>query len=118
MNLGTAFTTAWKDLKKVATEAASFVTANAAKINADVAIGSTIVAAVDPAIAPVVTVFDSVEETVMGELVAIASDVTNAKTLEGLFGSAWPTIESLVKTLSTHPAVVTASAAATNAKAA
>jgi hypothetical protein len=109
--LGTAFTTAWKDLKKVALESAKFVTSNSATIEKDVTVASTIVATVDPALAPVVTVFDSVEESAMGELCAVASDVTNDTTLEGLFGTAWPTIQSLVKTLSSHPAVVAAVAA-------
>jgi len=106
--LGTAFTTAWKDIKKVATEAAAFVTSNSATIQKDVAIGSAILTTAVPTLAPAVTVFDSVEEAAMGELCAVASDVTNATTLEGLFGAAWPTIQALVKTLSTHPAVVAA----------
>jgi hypothetical protein len=110
--LGTAFTTAWKDIKKVATEAASFVTSNSATIQKDVAIGSAILTTAVPSLAPAVTVFDSVEEAAMGELCAVASDVTNATTLEGLFGAAWPTIQALVKTLSTHPAVTAAQAPA------
>ncbi len=108
--LGTAFTTAWKDLKKVALEGAAFVTKNSATIQHDVAVGSAIVATVDPALVPVITVFDNVEEAAMGELCAVASDVTNATTLEGLFGTAWPTIQALAKTLTSHPAVVAVAA--------
>lgn len=111
--LGKAFTTAWQALKKVTLEAASFVTKNEVTIQKDVAIASTIAVTVAPVLTPEVTVFDTVEEAAMGELCAVASDVTNAKTLAGLFGTAWPTIQALVKSLESHPAVV---AAATQTK--
>ena len=58
MTLANAFTIAWKDLKTGASKVATFLTKNQKTIETVVADAGTVAAAVDPALAPVVTEFD------------------------------------------------------------
>jgi len=111
MTLANAFAAAWKDLKAVATKVATALTNNGAAIQTVVKEASTVVAAVEPSLAPAVTVFDSLEEAVMGKVTAAASDIANAPSLSALFGEVWPAIQSLVATLKNHPTVAGVTAA-------
>lgn len=114
--LAKGFSTAWKDLKKVTLAAANFIVKNESKIQDDVKIASVDLAAVAPSLSPAITIFDDVEEEIAGAVFAVASDVTKAATLQGLFGEAWPTIQALVGQLKSHPAVVAATVPAVPAK--
>ncbi|HEX3875781.1 MAG TPA: hypothetical protein VHW24_02265 [Bryobacteraceae bacterium] len=111
MSLAHAFTTAWKDLKTGATKVAAFITKNSSTIQNVVAEAGTIATTIDPALAPVVTEFDQLEEQVIGKVLELANDTANAPSLAALFGAAWPVILSLRMQLATHPAVVAAVAA-------
>jgi phage-related protein len=111
MTLANAFTAAWKDLKAVASKVATVLTNNGAAIQTVVTDVSTVAAAVAPALAPAVTVFDSLEEAVMGKVTAAASVIANATSLSALFGEVWPAIQSLVATLENHPTVASVTAA-------
>lgn len=110
MTLSKAYTTAWKDLKAFGTKAVSWIEKQEPTVQKVVDEVSAAVEVVAPALTPLVSTFDSLEETVIGELAALASDTANATTLSGLFKDAWPAVQSLVNTLKTHPAVVAASA--------
>jgi hypothetical protein len=110
MSLASAFTTAWKDLKADTIKVASFVINHGTNIQTTITTVAGDVAKVVPSIAPEITVFDTAEEAAMGTLLAVASDVKNATTLQGLFGDAWPAIQALVTQLESHPAVVAAAA--------
>jgi hypothetical protein len=105
MTLANAFTVAWKDLKTGAAKVADFLTKNSTTIKTVVSEVGTVVSVIDPALAPVVTEFDQLEEQVVGKVLELASDTENATSLASLFGSAWPVILSLKQQLSTHPAV-------------
>jgi phage-related protein len=111
MTLANAFSTAWKDLKAVASKVSTALTNDSAAVQTVVTDASTVVSAVDPALAPAVTVFDSLEEAVMGKVAAAASDIANATSLSALFGEVWPAIQSLVATLENHPTVASVTAA-------
>lgn len=112
MSLKSAFTTSWKSFKNFVVKADIFVTANAPKIQAAVKTGEQIAVAVDPALAPIVTIFDSFEEALAGEVFAAvhtgaalvsstdgATTVTLSAELSGL-------VKHLADTLSGHPEVV------------
>ena len=111
MTLANAFTVAWKDLKTGAAKVADFLTKNAANIQTAVSDAGTVVTAIDPALAPIATEFDQLEEQVVGKVLELASDAANATSLASLFGAAWPVILTLKQQLSTHPAVQAAAAA-------
>jgi hypothetical protein len=110
MTLANAFTVAWKDLKTGAAKVAEFLTKNQTTIKTVVSEVGTVVAAIDPALAPAVTVFDQLEEQVVGKVLELANDAANANSLAELFGAAWPVILSLKQHLSNHPAVQSAAA--------
>ena len=117
-SLGAAFTTAWTDLKKVAATAASFVAKQTPVINKVVSVGSETVEALDPALTPIVTAFDNIEASLMGEVTAAISGVTSAPDPASFFtvslpGTIWPALKSLASTLEGHPAVVAANAQVT-----
>ncbi len=111
MTLSNAFTIAWKDLKGGAAKVAEFLTKNSNTIQTAVTDVGVVVTAIDPALGPVVTVFDQLEELVIGKVLELASDTSSANSLGSLFGSAWPVILSLKQQLATHPAVQSAGAA-------
>ena len=111
MTLANAFTAAWKDLKAVASKVATVLTNDGSAIQTVVTDASAVVAGVAPSLAPAVTVFDSLEEAVMGKVAAAASDIANAPSLSALFGEVWPAIQSLVATLKNHPTVASVTAA-------
>lgn len=110
INLAKAYTTAWQDLKAFGAKAVAFVAKETPAVNSVVKEVSTAAEIVDPALTPAITVFDTLEEEVVGYVAALASDTANATTLSGLFGSAWPTVQALVAQLEGHPAVVAAKA--------
>jgi hypothetical protein len=118
MTLSNAFTIAWKDLKGGAAKVAEFLTKNSTNIQTVVTGVETVAAAVDPALAPVITEFDLLEEQVVGKVLELAGDVANAASLGSLFGTVWPVILSLKQQLSTHPAVLAATVMATSTAAA
>ena len=109
MTLAAAFTTAWKDLKTFGSKAVVWIAKEAPVAQSVVSTAGAIVSIVDPALAPAISTFDTLEESIVGKLAALASDTSNATNLETLFGEAWPTIQALVATLKNHPAVVAAS---------
>jgi hypothetical protein len=111
MKLANAFATAWKDLKAVARKIAAALAKNSAAIQTVVANGSAVAIAIDPAIAPEVTAFDTLEEVIIGKIAAAATDTANASGLSVLFGEAWPAIQALVKALENHPTVASVTAA-------
>jgi hypothetical protein len=113
MTLANAFTVAWKDLKTGAAKVADFLTKNSTNIHTVVSEVGTVVSAIDPALAPEVTVFDLLEEQVIGKVLELANDAENANSLAVLFGSAWPVITSLKQQLSSHPAVKAATTPST-----
>ena len=88
MTLANAFTVAWKDLKTGAAKVADFLTKNSTTIKATVSEVGTVVSLIDPALAPVVTVFDQLEEQVVGKVLELANDTANANSLASLFGAA------------------------------
>ncbi len=112
MTLANAFTIAWKDLKTGASKVATFLTKNQKTIETVVADAGTVAAAVDPALAPVVTEFDQLEEQVIGKILELANDAASATSLGSLFGDVWPVILTLKQQLAAHPAVAAASAPA------
>jgi hypothetical protein len=122
INLGKAFTTAWSDLKKVAAKAAAFVAKEAPVAQQVIAIASTTVAALDPALAPEITAFDSIEEALVGEVTAALGAVTTAPDPASFFtislpGTLYPALKAIASTLSGHPAVVAAGVVANPPKA-
>ena len=110
MSLGNAFTVAWKDLKAGAAKVAVFLNKNQKTIQTVVADAGTVAVAVDPALAPIVTEFDALEEQVIGKVLELATDTASATSLASLFGEAWPVILALKQQLLSHPAVAAASA--------
>lgn len=112
MTLANGFAIAWKDLKQGAARVTEFLTKNSATIHTVVTDVGAVVSAIDPALAPVVTEFDQLEEQVIGKLLELASDGTSAASLATLFGSAWPVIVSLKTQLASHPAVQASAPAA------
>lgn len=114
-NLANAFTTAWNDLKKVATLAKAFVAKEEPVLQTVVSIGSTAVEALDPALTPAVTAFDSLEAALVGEVTSAIASVTTAPDPAGFFtvslpGTLWPSLKAIASTLEGHPAVVAAKA--------
>ena len=81
MTLANAFTVAWKDLKTGAAKVADFLTKNSTNIHTVVSEVGTVVSAIDPALAPEVTVFDLLEEQVIGKVLELANDAENANSL-------------------------------------
>jgi hypothetical protein len=112
MTLANAFTLAWKDLKAGAAKVADFLNKNSADIKAVTSDVGMVVTAIDPALTPEVTVFDQLEELVVGKVLELSSDTASATSLATLFGTAWPVIVSLKQQLSTHPAVQAAASKA------
>ena len=111
MNLASAFTTAWKDLKSMATKVSTVLVKEAPAIQADIKTASAIAVSVDPALAPVITPLDNLEEVVMGKVAAAAANTANAASLAQLFGEAWPSIQAITTTLENHPTVASVTAA-------
>jgi hypothetical protein len=116
MNLGTAFTTAWTDLKKVASEAAAFVAKQAPAAQKVIAVGSAAVEAIDPALTPAITAFDSIEQSLVGEVTAALGSIITAPDPASFFsvtlpGTLYPALKAIEQTLTGHPAVVAAKAA-------
>lgn len=70
MTLANAFTTAWKDLKTGAAKVAEFLTKNQTTITAVSEVGA-VVSVIDPALAPAATVFDQLEEQVVGKVLEL-----------------------------------------------
>ena len=118
MTLANAFTVAWKDLKAGAAKVADFLTKNSTVIHTAVADAGAVVTAIDPALTPVVTEFDQLEEQVIGKVLELASDTASAQSLASLFGTAWPVILTLKSQLSTHPTVAAAVTATASSAAA
>jgi len=110
MTLANAFTAAWKDLKTGAAKVAEFLTKNQTTIKNVVAEVEAVVSVIDPPLAPAVTVFDQLEEQVVGKVLELANDAANANSLAELFGAAWPVILSLKQQLANHPAGQSAAA--------
>lgn len=121
VNLKSAMTLAWIDLKKVGLAVKNAVRtvdvalqANAPKIQAGIQQASAVASVLDPALAPAISSFDKIEEVLMGEI-ATAFHAGNAAI--GANGAAQVTlsaevvqaIQSIVSTLSTHPSVIEAS---------
>lgn len=115
--IGSAFTTAWKSFKHLIAKTDSFLAANGPKIQAGVAEASQIAVALDPALAPIVTVFDGFEEALMGEVTAAVhtgtalTDASTGATTIVLSGELSGIIKQIANTISGHPAVVAAAAA-------
>ena len=113
-NLIAGFKTAWKDLKTTLTKVDMFLQTNEPKIQDTIQTGVAGAEVLVPALAPVLTAADAIEESAIAELTAAihsgdavvnATDGTAAVTLSaGLYGS----IKALVGTLSGHPSVVAA----------
>ena len=116
VNLGKEFTTAWKSFKGFVAKTDVWLGANAPKIQQGVVIAEKVVVAVDPALAPVVTIFDGFEEALAGEVAALfhtGAALTNATTGETtvtLSAELSAIVKHLADTLSGHPAVVAAKA--------
>ena len=114
MSLKIAFATAWKDLKGALSKADAFITKEAPAIQTAVQTGSAIVEAAVPASTGIVTTFDSLEESLMGEIAAAvhaSSGVANAASAPvavTFSAEASAALKSIVATLSSHPAVVAA----------
>lgn len=108
MNIGTAFSKAWSDLKAAAVKAEDFVAQNAPGIESATATVSTIVETVDPASKPAVTAFDDLETLVLGHVTA--SMASNTKATPPKVGSTftvtlpaelYPALSSIAQMLST-----------------
>lgn len=110
MTLANAFTKAWKDLKGGATKLEAFLAKNGTEIQSVVAQGSAVALAVGAPPAAV-TAFDSLEEVIMGKLVAASQDAANTASLSTLIGDALPTVQALAATLKNHPTVASVTAA-------
>ena len=80
MTLANAFTIAWKDLKMGAARL-RISDQKPDAIHTVVSDVGTVVSAIDPALAPAVTEFDQLEEQVIGKLLELANDGTNANSL-------------------------------------
>ncbi len=91
---------------------AEFLTKSSPAIQSTVSGVGNIITAIDPALKPIVTEFDQLEEQVIGTLLQLANDTASANSLAALFGQAWPVIVSLKQQLSTHPAVQAATTVA------
>jgi hypothetical protein len=114
MSIKTAFTTAWKDLKSVLSKADAWLTKEEPAIQKAVTTGSAIIEAAVPASTSIVTSFDNIEESLMGEIAAAvhatsgAANASSAPVAVTFSAEASAAIKSIVATLSTHPAVVAA----------
>lgn len=71
MTLANAFTTAWKDLKTGAAKVAEFLTKNQRTIKTAASEVGAVVSVIDPALAPAATVFDQLEEQVVGKVLEL-----------------------------------------------
>ena len=122
MKIASVFQTAWKDTKGLLAKADSFLQKNSSAINTDVKEVGAAVAIADPAAAPLVTTFGSIEEAVMGEVTAAIHALS--QTAQGAtLATAGPVtvtftqelsdvFHSLTAILSNHLAVVAATAPA------
>jgi hypothetical protein len=113
VNLAKDFTTAWQKLKGAATEAATWVAKQAPVVNKVVAVASATVEALDPAVAPVVTTFDNLEEALVGEVTNAIGAITTAPSPESFFtiqlpGTFWPALKAIEQTLLGKSAVTPA----------
>jgi hypothetical protein len=118
MSLGKEFTTSWVSFKKFVAKTDQWLGANLPKVQQGVLIAEKVAVAVDPALAPAVTVFDVFEEALAGEVAAAfhtGSALTNATTGETvvtLSAELSAIVKHLADTLAGHPAVVDAKKAA------
>jgi hypothetical protein len=117
MNLGSAFTKAWQSFKGFIGKTDAFLQKNAPTIQQDVQVASAVASALVPAAAPIITIADTFEEALMGEVTAAfhtgaaltnTSDGTTAVTLSAELSAI---VRHLADTLKGHPAVVTVAAA-------
>jgi hypothetical protein len=116
MKIISAFSTAWKSFKGFVTKTDAYLVADAPKIQSAVQVGEKVVDAIDPAAAPLVTVFDSFEEAIVAEITA-AFHTGNA-VVNATSGAAVVTLSPELTALATnltnilkgHPAVVAATA--------
>ena len=114
-NLTKAFTTAWQSIKGFVHKTDAYLTANTPKIQQGIVIAEKVAVAVDPALAPVVTIFDTFEEALIGEVTAAfhtgaaLTDATTGAATITLSGQLSGIIKHLADTLAGHPAVVAAS---------
>jgi hypothetical protein len=112
--LANAFKTAWTDLKKGLTAADNYLTNNAAAIESKVATGAAIAENLLPGAKQAITTADTLEEAVMGELVAaVHSGAAVVNSADGtaavqLSAGLTSSLKALAGTLAGHPAVVAA----------
>lgn len=108
MHLAAAFTKAWQDVKAFGSKAESWIAKQSKPVEAITQTVGAVIATVDPALTPMVSTFDALEEVVIGKIAALAHDTATATSVQNLVGDAWPTIQGLVSLLKQHPAVVNA----------
>lgn len=115
MKLKAAFTTAWQSFKGFVGKADAWITSNAPKVQSAIVLGEKVAVAVDPALAPVVTIFDTFEEALVAEITsafhtgAALTNATDGTTVVTLSAELSGIVKHLANTLAGHPAVVAAS---------
>lgn len=124
MSIKSAFTTAWKSFKSFVTKADQFLVTAAPKIQSVIVTAEKVAVAAIPALAPEVTIFDTFEEAIMGEITsafhtgAALTNSTTGETTVTLSAELSAIVKQLADTLAGHPAVVAATATVTAAAAA
>lgn len=114
MSLKAGFTKAWTDFKATLTKCSTFLTLEEPKIQAGIQTGVGVAEGLDPALAPILTVGDSIEQVAMGELLSLfksGAAIVNSTSGEAavtLSAGLSTSLKSLVGTLEGHPAVVAA----------
>lgn len=115
MKIKAAFTAAWTSFKSFVGRADAYIVANGPKVQAAVVLGGKVAVAVDPMLAPIVTVFDTFEEALVGEISAAfhtgaaLTNSTTGETTVTLSAELSGIVKQLANTLAGHPAVIAAS---------
>ena len=117
MSIGSAFTKAWQSLKNFVTKTNALIVKDAPIIQNAVKVGSAAIVAAVPSAAPAVSAFDSIEETVMGDIAgafhagSVAIDAGTGQATVTLSAELSAYFQDLVNRLSGHPDVVAATVA-------
>ena len=109
MTLSGAFTFAWQELKSMATKAEAFIAKEQPVIDSSLKSAAVVAGMVNPVVGVALSTFDSLEEAIVGKVLALAHNTSTAPDVQTLFAEDWPVIQALVAQLKTATSVLAAS---------
>jgi len=90
----------------MATKAEAFIAKEQPVIDSSLKSAAVVAGMVNPVVGVALSTFDSLEEAIVGKVLALAHNTSTAPDVQTLFAEDWPVIQALVAQLKTAPSVM------------